>query len=117
MVAIPIDIEAMQRLNGINMPDTSTPFSREQMARRFGDTPPSLDEIAAFDAAHGFGAYERCQGVERLARKGKFKIGTAGRIEVHTLERQGLPSRLAVAYCELLYGSTKAIKLTGPRGR
>ena len=97
------------------MPDTFSPLPADRIARRFGDIPPSSDEIADFEKAHGIGSYERCQGAERQARQGKFKIGISGRIEVHHLERKGLPSRLASAYVDLLYGPPiPAKRLTGP---
>lgn len=100
------------------MPSTFTRLPADRIARRFGDTPPDQDQIATFEEAHGFGSYERCQGAEKLARKGKFKIGISGRIEVHHLERQGLPSALASAYVELLYGPPiPAFRLTGTHGR
>lgn len=100
------------------MPDTFAPLPADLIARRFGDIPPSSEEIEAFEEAHGFGVYERCQGAEKRARQGKFKIGISGRIEVSHLERQGIPSALASAYVELLYGPPiPAKRLTGPKRR
>lgn len=100
------------------MPVLFVPPSSEQIARRFGDLLPSPEQIAAFEEVHGIGAYERCQGVEKQARKGKFKIGISGQIEIHHLERQGLPSALASAYVELLYGPPiRPGKLKGPNKR
>ena len=67
--------------------------------------------IASFELKHGFGSYERCQIAERRVRIANRNLGNAGRITPRSLERQGLPTSLAVDYCELLYGPIKAHKL------
>ena len=69
---------------------------------------PSDDAIAAFDAAHGFDAFERCRVAEKLARAGKFKLGAGGEIKPHHLERQGISPALSAAYCSLLYPPPRA---------
>jgi hypothetical protein len=67
---------------------------------------------------HGFGSYERCQIAERRVRLANRNLGNAGRITPRSLERQGLPTSLAVDYCELLYGPPpQATRLGGARKR
>ena len=74
--------------------------------------------IASFELKHGFGSYERCQIAKRRVRIANRNLGNAGRITPRSLERQGLPTSLAVDYCELLYGPPpQAPRLGGARKR
>jgi hypothetical protein len=102
----------------ITIPASSGALEGRSNERRLGAMPPSVEQIAAFDEVHGFAAFERCQIAERRVRLTKRKLAEAGQISLLLLERQGLPAKLAAAYCEVLYGPPPPItRLTGARKR
>jgi hypothetical protein len=68
---------------------------------------PTLEDIEAFEQAHGFASFDRCRIAERRTRIARRSLGD-GRITPSMLMRQGLPSVLAEAYCLLLYGRTRS---------
>jgi hypothetical protein len=87
----------------ITISDSSDALGDRSNERRFNAIPPSVEQIAAFDEVHGFAAFERCQIAERRVRLTKRKLAESGQISPLLLERQGLPTKLAVAYCKVLY--------------
>jgi hypothetical protein len=102
----------------ITIPDSSDVLEDRLNERRFNAMPISLEQIAAFDEVHGFAAFERCQIAERRVRLTKRKLAESGQISPLLLERQGLPTKLAVAYCEVIHGPPPLItRLTGARKR
>ena len=71
---------------------------------------PTLEDIEAFEQAHGFASFDRCRIAERRTRIARRSLGD-GRVTPLMLMRQGLPSALAEAYCLLLYGPQQCSQL------
>jgi hypothetical protein len=70
----------------------------------------TLEDIEAFEQAHGFASFDPCRIAERRTRIARRSLGD-GRVTPSMLMRQGLPSVLAEAYCLLLYGPQQSSQL------